>query len=368
MRPILTTLALATLATVTSAQVGYLVDTSSDELFIVDCTTGAATLLASVANNGLVTAADLSYRLVTDELWTVDLGGGELGTIDPGTGTFSPIYQTNLNGWQGLAWDETTQLFFLANQSDDLYSFDPATSTLTLIGNTGAGLITCLDTDVSGTLYGMDFSSGAVVILDKTTGARTTVSTALNGIQGLGIDWATGSFFGSNTGDDSLHLIDAATGSNTLIGAHGAGITFAKGFDLIDGFSGSVPAVNTNYGTGCSGLSLDGITRPLLGSNWDMGLSGIPAAAIVGVLTMDVASIIVDLTPLGAPGCSVYNSAPASVVLLLPIGTPAFQFPIPNNPTFLSLDLFAQIALLAPGANSLGIVTSNGLQGTVGDF
>ena len=75
-------IAIASLAT---AQAAYLVDASLDQLFSVDTSTGAATFIASTANNGLGTPADLSYRSATGELWTIDLSGGELGTIDTTT-------------------------------------------------------------------------------------------------------------------------------------------------------------------------------------------------------------------------------------------------------------------------------------------
>lgn len=246
-------LLLATASTLTAqATTGYLVDSNSDQLFTVDLTTGAATLIASTFNNGLDTPADLSWRSATNELWTIDLAGGEVGTIDVSSGAFTPVYQTNLSGWQGMAWDETTQLFYLANQSGSNYKLDPATGVTTLLGSAGFGLLTSLDTDAAGNLFGVDFSTGSLVSIDKITGAGTLISTCLTtNIQGLGIDQVTGTWYGASTANSSLYSIDSVTGVSTLIGAHGAGITFAKGFDLIDGGAGNY-ATKTNYGTGCN--------------------------------------------------------------------------------------------------------------------
>lgn len=355
------------LAGFANAQTAFLIDTTLDDLFLVDCTTGVATFLADVDNNGLTTAADLSYRFATGELWTVDLSGGEIGTINPASGTFTPMYQTNLSGWQGIAWDETTQLFFLANQNDNNYSFDPATSQLTLLGNSGTGLLTCLDTDLAGNLYGIDFSSGDVMLIDKVTGVGTLQSTTTNGMQGLGIDPVTGIWFGSSSNTDSLYTIDPITGVSVLIGAHGAGVTFMKGFDLID-FGFGTFATNTTFGTACSTLRISGDTRPVIGSSWDLIIGSVPANAVLGLLLLDLTNPILALAPLGAPGCTLYSGGTGLVVLPLPVAFPAFSFAIPGNPALVGQSVFAQGAVIEPGVNALEIVTSNGLMGCIGDF
>jgi hypothetical protein len=232
------------------ATTGYLVDTTIDQLFSVDLATGAATMIASTLNNGLATAADLSWRAATNELWTVDLGTGALGTIDVATGQFTAVYQTGLSGFQGMAWDETTQLFYLANQSGNNYKLDPATGVTTLLGSAGFSLITSLDTDAAGNLFGTDFTTGALVSINKLTGAGTFLATSVTNIQGLGIDQVSGVWYGANSVTSSLYSINSATGASTLIGPHGSGITFAKGFDLIDAGGGNY-ATKTSFGAGC---------------------------------------------------------------------------------------------------------------------
>ncbi len=231
-----------------SAQVqAYLLDSNLDQLCAVDLATGAATLLASTANHGLDIPADLAWRGDTSELWTIDLSGGEAGTVDVATGTFTPRCQTGQSGWQGMAWDPATQLFYLSHQNGLCSVLDPASGATTLLGATGFSLIACLDVDGAGVLWGIDYSSGAIVRVDKSTGAGTAVATTIPGFQDLGIDAASGLWYGANTADDALHAIDPGSGAATLIGAHGAGVDFAKGFDLVDG------ACVTPYGTGCPG-------------------------------------------------------------------------------------------------------------------
>ncbi len=247
----ITCAALAAASLSAQTPTAYLVDSNLDQLFSVDVTTGAATFIAGTLNNGLDTPADLSWRAATNELWTIDLGGGEVGTIDVTTGTFTPVYQTGLSGWQGMAWDETTQMFYMANQNGSNYVLDPTTGLTTLLGAAGFGLITALDTDASGNLFGTDFSTGSLVSVDKVTGVATLLATSLTNFQGLGIDQATGTWYATSTSTQSLYSVDSTTGTATLVGAHGAGVQFAKGFDLVDGGAGNY-ARKTRYGTGCN--------------------------------------------------------------------------------------------------------------------
>jgi len=233
------------------ATTAFAVDSNLDQLFSVNLSTGAATFIASTANNTLGTPADLSYDAVTQQLWTIDLAGGAVGTIDTTNGTFTAVYQTGLSGWQGMAWDPTTSKFYLANQNGSNYVLDPATSQTTLLGAAGFSLITALDVDANGTLYGIDFSTGRVVSIDKVTGVATGISTTLTNIQGFGIDQVTGVWYAESTTTQNVYTIDPQTGASTLVGPLGAGINFAKGFDLVDGAGGNF-ATKVNFGQGCN--------------------------------------------------------------------------------------------------------------------
>ena len=67
---------------------------------------------------------------------------------------------------------------------------------------------------------------------------------------------------------------------------------------------------------------------------------------------------------LGAPGCSSYTDQMISV--LVPLADLRLQLAIPDSAQLIGLPLRAQAAAVAPALNSLGIVTSNGLRGTIG--
>ncbi len=340
----------------------YLVDSNLDQLFSVDLATGAATNIASTLNNGLSVPADLTWKGDTSELWTVDLSGGELGTIDTTTGTFTAVHQTGMSGWQGLAWDPGTSLFYLANQNGNSYTLDPAIGTLNLQGPSGFALIAALDIDPSGALMGIDFFTGHMVSVDKNTGVGTNLGTMVtNGFQGLGIA-SDGTWYGANTNDDSLHTIDPATGTNTLVGANGAGVVFAKGFDVVGGpLQGG--------GKGC---------RDATGTEVKVTWTGSPSLG--GTLTLDVTTgyttptpyfmmigasnqlwgvtpLPFDLAPLGAGvGCKLYQSADLTVPSATSIGLP---IQVPQNTAIVGTVFYAQAALIDPAASALGLVFSN---------
>lgn len=264
-----------------NAQNAFLVDSDLDQLFSVDLVTGAANLIASTANNGLDTPADLTWDVATSRLWTIDLSGGEVGTIDVTNGTFAPVYQTGQSGWQAIVWDPTTQKFYLNNQTNpDLYVLDPATGTTTLVGDTGQGLITAMAIDANGQLWGTDFSSGALVTIDKNTAAATVIGGSTSGFQGACFS-PTGQLFATNTNDDSLHTIDTTTGVATLVGAHGAGVQFAKGFAIAGG--GSNYARAQPYGSGCGGSDPSSFYELFSGSHpFDLANSGFTMFATPG--------------------------------------------------------------------------------------
>jgi hypothetical protein len=234
------------LGSIASGQVGYVVDSDQDQLYSIDLATGNTTLIGSTLNNNLGTPAGLAWRDDLSELWTVDLAGGEVGPIDIATGTFTPVFQTALSGWQGISWDAANSRFVLANQSGTNYELDIATGTTTALGPANFGLITAMDFDPSGALWGLDFTSGAIVSIDLVTGAGTqTGTTTQTQFQGFAIDDA-GTWYGIATNSDSLYTIDPATGVATLVGTPGT-LTFAKGFEIPT--SGGMPPIGMNYCT-----------------------------------------------------------------------------------------------------------------------
>jgi sugar lactone lactonase YvrE len=316
-------LSILALAAPAMAQNAYLICSDTDRLFTVNLTTGAATLIGSTAGI-LGTPAGLAWRPDTLTLWTIDLAGGEVGTLDTNTGAFTQVFTAvPANGWQGIDFDATTGFFYLLNQDFNMYKLDPATGVTTLLGPSGAPLATALETDIGGNLYAMGFSNGILYQVNKTTGAFTpTVTTSPLNMQGMAFD-LTGALFAVNTTTDSLYRIDPMTGTTTLIGPHGNGILFAKGFE-IESFLSGTPARVVPSGVGCvnGAVSFYELFNPGTFDLANTGLQMIPAGTGYVVLSMANSFVNPTTTGLGLTDDSL------SGVLALP-----FSFPYPGGST-----------------------------------
>jgi hypothetical protein len=297
-------------------------------------------------------------------MWTIDLAGGELGTIDLTSGTFTPVVQTNLSGWQGLAWDPELRAFFASNQTGGTtYRIDPVSGTTTALGASGHGHLSGLEVDAGGTLWGTVFSGGAIVVVDKTTGAGTQVAATANSIGDFAFD-RDGVCYAANSGDDSLYRLDLGSGQVQLVGAHGSGVTFVKGFEITDdGVARTAVGCADSTATRLAML-FTGDTR-VGGNSLRLGVRA--GAALPSVLafgannrTWSGLTLPFDLAALGAPGCFVYTSTDV-VTPVVPAGT-TIPVPIPNVPRLVGQRLFAQGLAVDMAANRFGVVTSDYVQ------
>jgi hypothetical protein len=348
--------------------VAYAVDTDQDILYSLDLGTGAVTSIGSTLNNGMATPADLCWMDDTNEIWTVDLAGGEAGTIDPLTGTFTLRWATNLSGWQAMAWDHTTRLFWLHNQSGTLYTLDPVTGTLATIGvTTGHTLCTAMEVDAFGRLFLLNFSTGAIVQVDKATAQPISVlaSTPTN-VQGLAIS-PEGVWYGIATNTDSLYVIDPNAGTSTLVGPC-TGTIFVKGM-VITGSNVQRGGRACADGSGAS-RRLTWTGNSNLGNfllfDWDLA----PTPAL-GFLAFGISSsfgplpLPLDLGAFGAPGCSLYQSLDATGPVGL-AGNPT-AFVIPNVASLVGFNVWVQGVLVDGSAtpNALGLMFTDGVKLTV---
>ena len=110
---------------------------------------------------------------------------------------------------------------------------------------------------------------------------------------------------------------------------------------------------------------------PVLGRTFEVRTDGGGAAASLLVLgwsrTLWLAYGIplpLDLTGAGMIGCSL--QVDWSLLFTSSTRITVWRLPIPNSPDLLGLDGFFQGILFAPGINPLGLVTTNGLQFTLG--
>lgn len=352
-----TFLSLAFFAAMLPAQTLFLVDSGTDTLYTVDENTGLATAVGPTGSAGLGTPCGLAHD--GTDLYTLDLSGGEVMTLDTATGTPTFIGTTALSGWQDITWDPASQQFYAVNQNNTLYSID-LLGNPTLVGTTtGASLLTAMAFDNTGTLWAMDFSVGNIGTLDLTTGAYTVVAGGtVTGVQGMSFHPATGVLYASSTNTDSLYIVDPATGTSTLVGAHGANVAFAKGMRFQLAVPCPVPQYQTNSPP--STLDVDGVLaapcnravtiKPLnsmgtanfastnVGQPWEAGIANAPLITFSGGAITTGLGQIVNLDIAGG-GVSYLNGG--SVLSLGTTWTTNFSlnFQAPATPTTFSIQM-----------------------------
>jgi hypothetical protein len=118
-------------------------------------------------------------------------------------------------------------------------------------------------------------------------------------------------------------------------------------------------------------LALAPTTRPILGTNWNLTTSAVPATGIFGVDIFGTSDPgVLDLFFLGMPGCQLRTTLDVIAGPWIVGGsTHNYSFGIPALPTSLiGFQLFTQSAVWqVPPVNAFGAITSNGVRGTLGD-
>lgn len=120
-----------------------------------------------------------------------------------------------------------------------------------------------------------------------------------------------------------------------------------------------------------AGLTFTAVNRPLLGTTQQCTLTNVPTpGSSVGLVLLSLAGIPAgqNLVAIGAPDCFLYNTGTVTQTLF-PLGasTP-WNFGIPNTTTLTGAHLFVQgAALIPPGTNAFGALTSNGIDLLIGN-
>jgi hypothetical protein len=137
-------------------------------------------------------------------------------------------------------------------------------------------------------------------------------------------------------------------------------------------------AAGATYGVGCGTPSLaltpDATGRPILGQLATATITNAPTTAgaiAIGFSdqTFGPFALPVALTSIGMPGCNLWQSSE-----ILGLGTSAltagslqFALAIPNQSNAVGTHLYLQAYCFAPGANSLQVIASNGIDWLVGN-
>ncbi len=132
-------------------------------------------------------------------------------------------------------------------------------------------------------------------------------------------------------------------------------------------------ARSRTYGSGCPtaaplALAVASGHAPVLGRTLPLELSGVPAASSAGVLAFGFTRQAIDFGPHGAPGCFLLNSFGLSFPLVVTSPTTTMTLPIPADPVIAGGVFNLQGVVVSPGINAFGVVTSNGLELTLGEL
>jgi hypothetical protein len=190
------------------------------------------------------------------------------------------------------------------------------------------------------------------------------------------VTWLNVAEYGSSSTQSTFQVTLSPNGSFRL-SYQNVGSTF---HDSLTGFSpgtvtndpGSMDlsaSIPFDTGPGGTPLVLDavGSARPQIGTTFPLELSGAPPGTTIGVMVFGFTQVFpgFDLTVLGMPGCSSFTTLDALFAFPL-VPVPQFTVVLPNNNALVGTQLFVQGAVLAPGINTLGLVTSNGGQMDIG--
>lgn len=127
-------------------------------------------------------------------------------------------------------------------------------------------------------------------------------------------------------------------------------------------------------GAGCVGsngavtLEVEPASLPVVGRTMNVIIDNLPVAAVGTTMVLGFNSYVpgIDLSLIGMPTCTLGVNVEAQLVLPAAGGTAVFSLPIPNDPLAMGIELFHQALTLDPGANALGVTTSETASALIG--
>jgi PKD repeat protein len=135
-----------------------------------------------------------------------------------------------------------------------------------------------------------------------------------------------------------------------------------------DALSGAATAGYGFFGAGCAGslgiANLVNTSRPQVGTTLTVNLNHLPLSVAIMMVgfsktTSGFGPLPLDLTPLGAPGCSGRVSPDVTLFLAGAANAATWNLTVPNVPAFIGQLLYNQALVLDPGFNTLGAVVSD---------
>ncbi len=198
--------------------------------------TAPGTVTTIAAEPGTAYFAGAFYMGDFSKEYVIDYYTGNFATLDTTTGAATVLGTATPNpneAWTGLTATNTGAMYGSATtcSASTLYTIDPGTGTATPIGPvTNAPCLIDISADALGNLYGVDIITNNLVKIDPATGAGTVIGPtgiSANFAQGLSFDTVNGvlywAAYNSDTAQGELRTIDVTTGASTLLGAFPSG-------------------------------------------------------------------------------------------------------------------------------------------------
>ncbi len=194
------------------------------------------------------------------------------------------------------------------------------------------------------------------------------------------VTWDAVVDFGTTTPNTWQLQFDTATGIVTCVfgamslGGNGHLVYYSPGGASSDpgstDLSTAVPLTITLAGSDIVPLALGSTSRPIIGTNWNLNVTNVPATGVIGVNVFGLADPgINDLAFLGAPTCGLRASLDLLSAWVVSGSSHAHSLALPNSVGLLNLHVYATAAVFqVPPVNAFGAITSNGVDGKVGDY
>jgi hypothetical protein len=160
---------------------------------------------------------------------------------------------------------------------------------------------------------------------------------------------------------------NATLSATAIVGLSGGNTLFPAGSINMSGAL-TVPIIGHITPSQVTPLTHTVGAAPVLGSPYVLNASNIPVGTGLGAFVIGFVQLNpgVDLTGFGATGCYQFETIDFSTFLVVGGATMTFNLNIPSNGLFGGINLTSQAATFTPGANPLGVLTSNGIQGVIG--
>jgi hypothetical protein len=157
----------------------------------------------------------------------------------------------------------------------------------------------------------------------------------------------------------------SAFGSSILVGVT------APGASQEPGSVGLASGPYVTSGPEAGRLTLAAASRPITNTSWNLSVTNVPATGAIGIDVFGLADPgLVDLGFLGAPGCGARASLDVLNAWIVAGPSHAYSLAVPNNVALVNFHVYTMGVVLVPGVNALlgGAITSNGVDGKIGDF